>query len=99
MEDLPEPLGRDQPDAGALRLEQCVRRDGRPVHHVLEVGGRNAAHLADARYAVQHTLCRVGGCRGRLHAVQVAALVVHEQQVRERSPNVDSEPVGHSLLL
>jgi hypothetical protein len=37
VEDLPEAPGRDQADAGSLRLEQCVRCHSRAVHHVREV--------------------------------------------------------------
>ena len=37
VEDLREALGRDQPDAGALRLEHRVRRDRRAVEDVAEV--------------------------------------------------------------
>src|SRR5207253_4526087 len=54
MEDLAEALRRDQPDAGALRLEERVRRDRRPVHDVGDLGRRDVARLADAAHAVEH---------------------------------------------
>jgi hypothetical protein len=99
VKDLPEALGRDQPDARPFGLEESVRRNRRPMHDVLEVTRRYTAHLADPRHAVEHALRRVRGRRRRLDAVQIAALVVHEQQVGECPPDVDSEPVGQSLLL
>ncbi len=56
VQDLREPLGRDQSDAGALRLEHRVRRDGRAVQDVPEVTDVDARLLADPADADEHAL-------------------------------------------
>ena len=48
MEDLLEPLCRDQTDARALRLEHGVRGDRRPVEDVAQLTDTDACLAADA---------------------------------------------------
>ena len=100
MQDLREPLRRDQPDAGALRLEHGVRRDGRAVEDVAHVADRDAGLLADPADADEHALRRVGRSRRRLHPeLRARPFVTDEEEVGERPSHVDSEPECHSALL
>ena len=94
VQDLPEALRREQAHAGPLRLEQRVRRHRRAVQDVRELARRDAALLADPADAGEDALGRVGRRRRRLHAVEVARLVVDEEQVGERAADVDSEAHG-----
>ncbi len=99
VEDLLEAVRRDQTHARALRLEHRVRRDRRPVLDELDLPGRDARLLADPLDADENPLRWVCRCRRGLHPVHRSALVLHEEQVGERSPDVDSEPVRHPFLL
>ncbi len=96
VEDLLEALRGDQPDAGSLRLENGVRRDGRAMEDVLDLRDLDARLVADPPDAVQHALRGVRGRRRRLDTVLPAAVpVAHEEQVGERAADVHSQPVRH----
>ena len=90
MQDLLEALRRDQTDARALALEHGVRRNGRAVHDVAEITGRDARRLADACDTVEHTLGRVARRRRGLHPMLCSVLVIDEEQVGERATDVHS---------
>ena len=100
VEDLLEALRRDQADAGPLRLEHGVRRNGRAVKDVAELADSDAGLVADAPHAGQNALATgrrasTASSRGTARA----ALVVHEEEVGERAADVDPQPVRHLVLL
>ena len=98
VEDLAEALGRDQTDAGALRLEHGVRRDGGAVEDVPEVADPDPRVLADPSHAGEHALGRVVGRRRRLHPELGAAVALgYEEEVGEGTADVDTQPVRHPL--
>ena len=100
MEDLAEALGRDQADAGALRLEHGVRRDGRAVEDVPEVADADPRLLADPAHADEDALGGIMGRRRRLDAELRAAVALgHEEEVGEGAADVDPQPVGHVVFL
>ena len=96
VQDLLEALGRDQPDAGTLGLEHRVRRDGRPVQDVLELGDLDPRLVANAGDAVENAFGRVARRRRGLHTVlRAAGFVADEKEIGEGSPDVDPQPVRH----
>ena len=100
VEDLAEPLGRDQADARSLRLEHGVRRDGGAVENVLQLADLDAGLVADPADAGEDALGRVVGRRRRLDAELGAAVALgHEEEVGEGTPDIDPQPVRHVVLL
>jgi hypothetical protein len=100
VQDLLEPLRRDQPDTRAFRLEHGVRGHGRPVEDVAHLADVDAGLFADAANAGQHPLRRIRRRRRGLDAVAAAAVtiaVADQEEVGERSPHIDAQPVSHSL--
>ena len=97
MQDLREPPRRQQPHAGTLRLQHRVRRHRRPMQDVADLADLGARLARNPLHPGEHALRRIGRRRRRLHAVERAGLVVDEQQVGERTPDVHSQSVGHSL--
>jgi hypothetical protein len=95
VQDLREALRRDQPDAGALRLQHRVRGHGRAVHDVAQLTRADAGRLADALDADEDALRGVARCRRRLDAELAAVLVVDEEEVRERAAHVHAEAECH----
>ena len=98
VEDLGEPLGRDQPDPGALRLEHGVGGDRRAVEDVAEVADGDARLLADPADADEDALRRVGGRRRRLHPVlRARPFVTDQEEIRERpstsTPSLNAIPL------
>ena len=95
LEDVGEPLGRDQGGAGAGFLEQRVGPHGHPVGECLDLGGdRGGAlqHLLDRCDHSQRLVLRGGrGLRG------VDPLAVDEDRVGEGPADVDSEEHGLKL--
>ena len=92
VDDVPEPAGRDHPGRRAVALEDDVRRDGRPVQQLPDVGGDHAAELAELAQADHRRLRRVArGARDLVHDHR-ARLVVDEHEVGERAPDVDPDP-------
>ena len=92
----PKPLGRDQADARALRLEHRVRRHGGAVEDVLELADADAGLVADPADAGEHALGGIVGRRRRLDAELGAAVALgHEEEVGEGTADVDPQPVRH----
>ena len=79
-----------------LELQQCVQYDGRAVDERVDVGEALAvAALAeDAADAGEDAPLEVVRRRRRLVHVQLA-LLVEQDQIGERAPDVGGEPVGH----
>jgi hypothetical protein len=82
MEDVLEPLGRDERRARAFALEQRVRGDGRAVREALELSG--ADRLGGREHGL--LLARRGRDLRRRHAT-----LVDEHGVREGAADVDTE--------
>ena len=82
VEEVLEPLGRDEGRPRALALEQRVRGDGRPVREALDVLG------ADRAGGGEHGLLLA--CGGR-HLRGRDPAIVDEDGVRESAANVDAE--------
>ena len=100
VEDLPEAPGRDQPDAGAFRLEHGVRRDRGAVEEVLQLPDADPGLVADPADASEHALRRIVGRGRRLDAELRAAVALgDEEEVGERATDVDPQPVRHLAVL
>jgi hypothetical protein len=96
VEDLREPLGRDEADPRALRLEHGVRRDRRTVKDVAELADADPRLLADPANADEDALRRVARRRRRLHPVlRSRSVVPDEEEIGERPSHVDPEPECH----
>ena len=96
MQDLTEPLRRDQADAGALRLEHGVRRDGSAVEDVLQFVDADPRLVADPANAGEHALGRIMGRGRRLDAELPAAVALrYEEEIGEGATDVDPQPVRH----
>ena len=99
MQQLLEVLGDDEADPGALLLEHDVGRHRGAVE--------DGAHVARPHPGVGEQRGGSGdepdglvlGRRGRLPEVDLAALLVEQQQVGERAADVDAEPRADSPRL
>jgi hypothetical protein len=92
---LAEAPGGDQPDPGALALQDRVGRDRGPVQDLGDVGEgdpRRAAHLLDPAQHADGLVVRRGSGLG---AVGTARPLIDQQHVGEGAADVDTEPVGH----
>src|SRR6185437_16681517 len=95
LQHLAEALGRDEPDRGALALQDRVGGDGGAVQHLRDVRQGDARLVTDLRDAVAHADGLVGGRGGGLGAPRRPASFLHEQHVGERPADVDAEPIRH----
>ena len=95
LQDLPEALRGDQADGGALALEDRVGRDRGAVQHLGDLGQLDPRRGADLPDPVEDADRLVGGGRGGLGPPRAAAALLDQQDVGERAPDVDSEPVTH----
>ncbi|TCM50457.1 hypothetical protein EV648_102501 [Kribbella sp. VKM Ac-2568] len=95
LQDLSEAVGGDQSDPRALAFEDRVRGDRRTVEHLADLGHRDAGRGTRALDAPQYSDRLVlGGGRG-LGPVRLPGVLVDQQNVGERPPDVHAEPVGH----
>ena len=89
-------FGGQQPDAGALALEQRIGGDGRTVDDALGLNEQrveaDAERLRQALQAVHHAQRRIGRSGGRL-GERDAARGVERDQVGEGAADVDADPV------
>ena len=86
VEDLGEALRRDQPDAGALRLEDGVRRHRRPVEDVAEVS--DARRPTPRRSAEPRRARPPRGPPGSTASSPGTACPTRSSPTRKRSVNV-----------
>ena len=91
VDDVAEALGRQHPDLGALVLEDDVRRDGRAVQEVVDVGEGDPGLLAELPDALDDCPRGVVGGGGDLVHRGATAFLVDEDQVGEGSADVDSD--------
>jgi hypothetical protein len=96
LQHLPEAPGGEQPDGGALALEDGVGRNRGAVQHLGDLAHRDAGVGADLLDAVQHPDGLVGRRRRGLGPPGGPAALVDEQDVGEGASDVDSEPVTHA---
>ena len=95
LEDVPKSLGRDEPGARALPLEQRVDADGRAVNDEPTVGQPHAGlvHAAqDALEELARRAERLGGDHGTRRFVE-------RDEIRERATDVDADSQGHASSL
>ena len=95
LQHLAEALGGDEPDRGALALQDRVGRDGGAVQHLRDVRQRDARRRAHPADAVEHADGLVGRGGGGLGPPGRAGRLLHEQHVGERPADVDAEPISH----
>ena len=97
MQDLLEVRGDEEADLRALLLEHDVGGHGRAVEQARYLPGRLAAPLEDAAHAGQDAdrLVLRGG-RG-LEQRDPPGLVVEEQEIGERAPDVYSKTARHAM--
>ena len=104
LEHVPEPVRRDERGARAPPFQNRIRGDGGGVHDLAHPAGRCSFGTGpDSAGEVRGD--PLGNCprvvvRGRRHLQPVeAAVFAREDEVRERPPDVDSDPdhVLHSL--
>ena len=97
VEDVAHPLGGDEPDLGAAVRERDVRRDRRAVEQVVDLGETDACLRAELPDALAGAASRVVRRRRDLVDRDPARLLVDEDQVGERAPDVDADSL-HGLL-
>ena len=91
LENVPEPLGRHQPEAVEPLLEERVGGDRRPVRDRRHCARRRAGEAEDLPDPLQHGERRVvGGGRG-LGGEDLARRLVHRDDVGERAAGVDAD--------
>ena len=98
VEDVSVALRRDHPDRRPGVLDHDVRRDRRPVEHLVElrrVDARLRGQLADAPDRPERRILRCG--RELVHPDH-PGLVIDIDQVGERAPDVDTHTF-HGLVL
>ena len=93
VEDVAEPLRRDQADFGAGVGEDDVRRDGRSVQDAVELADGYAGTRAEISNAGDRAPGRVVRCRGHLFDRDPPGLLVDQDQVGERPADVDADPL------
>ena len=91
VEDVAVPLGGQHPDPRARVLDHDVRRDRRPVEHLVERGRVRARLLGELPDALDRPLRGVVGRRRQLVHADRARLVVDVDQVGERAADVDPD--------
>ena len=96
VEDVAHALGGDKPDGGAPALKHDVRGNGRPVKDGIDVRQRDARGTTDLCDALDRSLRRVLWCRGDLVHRDASGLLVDEDQVGERSADVDADALHAS---
>ncbi len=94
VEDVAVAAGRDEPDRGAVVLEERVRRDRRAVEERVDCGrvAVGGAHSLD------QTLGGVGGGRGHLVDPDLGGLRVRDDDVGERPADVDAGELHLGVL-
>ena len=95
LEDVPETLRHQEADARALALEHRVRRDRRAVQHGPDRTGIDSGAFDRLEDPAHDALGRVAR-RRHLGQHRWAAVEGHEQDVGERSADVDADEVGHA---
>ena len=86
-----KPSRRDQPRARAAVLERNIRRDRRPVHQIVDIGGgkaRGAAKLGERLDRPDRRVLR----RGHLVDENAACLLVDQDKVGVRAADIDADP-------
>ena len=96
LQDVAVPFGRQEPDAGALALEQRIGGDGRTVDDALGLNEQrveaDAEHRRQALEAIHDAQRRIGRS-GRRLGERDAASGVKRDQVGEGAADVDADPV------
>src|SRR5262249_48078683 len=87
------------PDLGARVREHDVRRDGRAVQEVVDVGETEAGLLAERADAVGAAASGVVGGGGDLVDGDPAGVLVDEDQVGERAADVDAEALHAGIAV
>jgi hypothetical protein len=96
LENVPEPLGRHQPEAVEPLLEERVGGDRRPVRDRRHCSRRCAGEAEDLPDPLQHGERRVVGGGRRLGGEDLAGRLVHRDDVGERAAGVDPDPQAPS---
>ena len=99
LHDIAIALGHDQPDARALPFEHGVGRDRRAVEEELDLGRIDARFLRDRSDPGEDPFRAVCGSRWRLLAPEFARFVVEQQEVGERAPHIDAQPIAHQAAV
>ena len=93
LEDVTEASRHEEPEGGAVPLDHRVHGDRRPVHQVGDVAGRDAELRDERLETLEHARRRIGPNRGRFEAGELSRVLVQQAEVRERTTDVDAEPV------
>jgi hypothetical protein len=83
--------GRDEPRTRTGVLERDIGRDRRPMHEIVDIGGRDAGGAAK----LGERLDRPGGrilCRGHLVDANAACLLVDHDKVGVRAADIGADP-------
>ena len=93
LQDVPETLGGDQGGPGALPLDERIGRHGGPMDVVGDVRGGHPGFSQGAFHRVQESHRGIAGSAGHFHEPQLPGGLVHHDQVREGSADVDSDAI------
>src|SRR5262249_1470712 len=100
LQDVAEAPGDQEPQPGAVPLDDRVDRDGRAVNQVADVGGADPALTEEGAQPLHEPAGRVRRHRRPLEADQPAGLRVEQAEVGEGSSDVDAEAIRwHAALL
>ena len=91
VQDVAIAPGRDHPDLCPGVLDHDVRRDRRAVEDLIELGRRDAGHLAELADALDRSDGGIGGRRRRLVDDHPPGLVVDVDEVGEGAADVHSD--------
>ena len=92
FQDVAEALGGQERGLRALALDHHVGRDRSAVADEADVAGRGLAQLENALEAVKRADRRVARGRGHLGGPHLPGRVIEQDDVGERSANVDTDP-------
>ena len=92
LENVPEPLGDDQPETRDLALQQRIGRDRRAVRQHGEIVDARAPFAQDRVNPAHQSHRRIGRRRRHLGHPHRARFVVHTDDIGKRAAGVDADP-------
>lgn len=95
FEHVTETRGDDEPELGALALDDAVHADSRAVGEVADLRRRDAEALLDLVQPLKHLGSRRIGTRQNLECPQIQRRLVQHAEIGEGAADIDADAIAH----